>query len=211
MAVENLVGKTINELTILEQFYKGNKIYYKARCSCGNIIEVRRDSVVSGNTKSCGHLKDLSLIDFTGQKFGRLTAIKKVDGDKRYCYWLCKCDCGNEKIVKISNLKNGIIKSCGCLLEEILQKDISNKVKEKYVENTNLNNISNTELRSDNKSGVTGVHWCNKRNKWVAQIVVQKKSIYLGQFSEKSKAIKARKDAEEKYFKPILEKYKDEL
>ncbi len=44
-------------------------------------------------------------IDLTGQKFGRLTVIKKVGIDKYgKSIWLCKCDCGNEKEVKSDNL-----------------------------------------------------------------------------------------------------------
>lgn len=54
-------------------------------------------------------------IDLTGKRFGRLTVIKYLCQSK----WLCKCDCGNEKIVKSGNLKNGHVKSCGCLNKEI--------------------------------------------------------------------------------------------
>lgn len=34
---------------------------------------------------------------------------------RRKLYWLCRCDCGKEKIVRVDNLKNGGVKSCGCL------------------------------------------------------------------------------------------------
>jgi len=37
--------------------------------------------------------------DLTGQKFGRLTVIKRVYVEgKKYTYWLCECDYGNKKI-----------------------------------------------------------------------------------------------------------------
>ena len=59
-------------------------------------------------------------VDITGQKFGRLTAIKYVGKDKyRRLLWLCKCDCGNEKVVAKSVLKCGATKSCGCLIGDI--------------------------------------------------------------------------------------------
>ena len=35
--------------------------------------------------------------DLTGKKFGRLTAIKKAPSRSNKTYWLCKCECGNEK------------------------------------------------------------------------------------------------------------------
>ena len=56
-------------------------------------------------------------IDLTGQKFGRLTVIKYVGKSK----WLCKCECGNEKIVSTTHLKNDT-KSCGCLRAENTKK-----------------------------------------------------------------------------------------
>lgn len=55
-------------------------------------------------------------IDLVQQKFGRLIVIKRVDNNKHgQSVWLCKCDCGKEKIVFGYNLKSGHTKSCGCL------------------------------------------------------------------------------------------------
>lgn len=56
------------------------------------------------------------LIDLTGKKFGKLTVIKRAENNKNHqTMWLCKCDCGNEKIILGNNLKNNTTKSCGCL------------------------------------------------------------------------------------------------
>lgn len=61
------------------------------------------------------HIKDL-----TGQKFGKLTAIKPVGRNKNGgCTWLCKCDCGKEKIASSSSLLKGGTKSCGCLATSV--------------------------------------------------------------------------------------------
>lgn len=53
--------------------------------------------------------------DLTGNKYGMLTVIKEVERSKHGRQWLCKCDCGNEKIVLGGNLKKNNTKSCGCL------------------------------------------------------------------------------------------------
>lgn len=54
--------------------------------------------------------------DLTGQRFGKLTAIKQVGKDEQNNYlWLCKCDCGESKITKTHNLTSGHVRSCGCL------------------------------------------------------------------------------------------------
>lgn len=57
------------------------------------------------------------LIDLTGQKFGKLTVIKR-DISKKGVYWLCKCDCGNIKSILSSNLRRGLTQSCGCLQKQ---------------------------------------------------------------------------------------------
>lgn len=58
------------------------------------------------------------IIDLTGQKFGRLTVIKRVENKDGYSVWLCRCDCGNERKIKGDNLRSGSTKSCGCLKAE---------------------------------------------------------------------------------------------
>lgn len=52
--------------------------------------------------------------DLTGRKFGRLTVIKYADSNNQGRRWLCKCDCGKEKIIHAKNLRRGV-RSCGCL------------------------------------------------------------------------------------------------
>lgn len=60
-------------------------------------------------------------IDLTGQKFDRLTVIEYSHTKNKRAYWLCKCDCDNEKIVSRGDLKSGHTKSCGCLQKESRQ------------------------------------------------------------------------------------------
>lgn len=46
--------------------------------------------------------------DLRGQRFGKLTVIRRVEGTQsnraRADSWLCRCDCGNESVVLGSNL-----------------------------------------------------------------------------------------------------------
>lgn len=59
----------------------------------------------------------MKLKDLIGQRFGKLVVIKKADWVKTKASganWLCKCDCGKEKIVASSYLLTGNTKSCGC-------------------------------------------------------------------------------------------------
>ena len=61
-----------------------------------------------------------SLVDLTGKKFGRLTVIKRSysNREKRRAKWLCKCDCGKEKIIRGYSLRSGHTRSCGCLQKD---------------------------------------------------------------------------------------------
>ncbi len=62
--------------------------------------------------------------DLTGNKYGRLTVVGLSDKKSgRKSFWVCKCDCGNEKLVRSDSLKSGDVKSCGCLKKE--QDDIN--------------------------------------------------------------------------------------
>lgn len=48
--------------------------------------------------------------DVAGQRFHYLTAIRHI----KLARWLCRCDCGKERVVYLSYLRNGMAKSCGC-------------------------------------------------------------------------------------------------
>ena len=65
---------------------------------------------------------------------------------------------------------------------------------------TPTENARNHKLRNDNKSGFIGVIWDKENNKWLSYIRVDKKHKNLGRFDNKEEAIKARLEAERKYF-----------
>lgn len=54
-----------------------------------------------------------------GEKFTKLEVIERFPENKgNRSQWICKCDCGNEKIVLGKLLLNGHVKSCGCLNDQ---------------------------------------------------------------------------------------------
>jgi len=59
---------------------------------------------------------------------------------------------------------------------------LNNKI-ENLRECTNGQNCQNSTLRKDNTSGIKGVNWNNRTNKWRAVIYNKGKSISLGEFS----------------------------
>lgn len=58
-------------------------------------------------------------IDLSGQKIGRLTVIARVGTSRqREALWLCKCECGNEIIIRGSDVRTRHTISCGCWKRE---------------------------------------------------------------------------------------------
>lgn len=102
---ENIAGQKFGKLTAIEQDH-GN--YWRFKCDCGQEKVIDKSNVIRGRTKSCGCIQRK---DITGQKFGKLTAIKRDHGK----YWLFKCDCGNEKVIEKSTVVIGSVQSCGCI------------------------------------------------------------------------------------------------
>lgn len=64
---------------------------------------------------------------------------------------------------------------------------------------TMTSNNRNCSIQKNNQSGIVGVSYCKKRNKWVAMIWHESKPISLGRFINKEDAINARKEAEVRY------------
>lgn len=77
--------------------------------------------------------------DETGNKYNRLTVVKRVENLGDDTAYLCKCDCGNEVIIRGYPLRKGLAKSCGCLQKERIveahQKSVDRKraIKNRYV------------------------------------------------------------------------------
>lgn len=125
MKAIDLKGQRFGKLTAVESLpirAKGGFIRWKCNCDCGGIAEATSSSLRQGNVRSCGCLhrevarvSSLVLVkDLTGQKFGMLAVIKKVPSDKPGAHWLCRCDCGNEKVVRGAKMSAGQVGSCGC-------------------------------------------------------------------------------------------------
>jgi len=81
---------------------------YKCLCNCGNYFTISHQSILKkANPCSCQRY-----LNIQGKKIFKLTVIKRVDKK-----WLCKCDCGIEKLITYNALKNNT-KSCGCFNKE---------------------------------------------------------------------------------------------
>lgn len=60
-------------------------------------------------------------IDLSNKRFGRLIVIRRVPKKNvgRHAYFLCRCDCGKEKVINGCGLRTGRTRSCGCYKIEV--------------------------------------------------------------------------------------------
>lgn len=122
---EEYIGKRYGKLVVKEISHTNKKGVPVAVCccDCGNInFSCSIDKLESEKIVSC---KCDSIIDLTGQRFGRLLVVKMADksdwkslyGKKRVS-WICQCDCGNVTIKRSHDLCYSGTYSCGCIRKE---------------------------------------------------------------------------------------------
>lgn len=195
---KDLTGQRFGSLTVLEKTEKrtsNRSVLWRCRCDCGKEVLLGRNVLTSGNTTSCGCWAHRELDDLSGQRFGKLTVLSfhgKANGHRT---WNCRCDCGKETVVRESNLKNSLSKSCGC---EHSPKKILH-----FVGGTCLEHLQTNHISKANTSGVRGVYFNKQRKKWVAQIMLRGKCHYLGGYDSFNEAVQARKRGEKMFLDVI--------
>lgn len=124
--IKGMVGKKFGKLVVVDRATNNiqpncsTKVIWVCKCDCGNIVNVADSHLKSGHTQSCGcyhseKMKEMLVKDLSGNKYGKLTAVKKMHIKNGRQYWYCKCDCGNTCVASSVSLTSGKKKSCGCL------------------------------------------------------------------------------------------------
>lgn len=211
------------KLTVIRKYdVKNNKrIRWLCQCDCGNIKIVIGDDLKSGHTKSCGCYtkekqkeihKKYNTYELTGEYGIGYTSkgeefyfdLEDYDKIKDYCWY--KTPQGyiasrvGEECVEFHRLVLNIGKdNYDCDVDHICHNKCDNRKAQLRIV-TRSQNSMNAQPKKTNTSGVVGVYWDKCRNKWAAYIKKNYKNIYIGRFESKDDAIKARKEAEEKYF-----------
>lgn len=123
----DLVGKKFGRWTVIK---RGEDRYDKRGytivtwdciCDCGAERNVIGGSLRDGTSKSCGCLQRERVNEaigkrdgMLGNKFGRWTVLKEHGILHDTISWWCKCECGTEREVTGTSLRNGSSSSCGC-------------------------------------------------------------------------------------------------
>lgn len=177
-----LIGQKFNKLTVLSIYRDKYKVFCTCLCDCGNICSAIKTHVEKGVAQSCGCLRTVDIKDIIGKRFGKLIVDKIYQEDGFDTTYLCKCDCGNNCVVRRDHLIAGTIASCGCLRtqERIYEKlkRIGNRVDNMYSERR-------------------GVGYRKECNTWRASIQHKGVFYHLGDFENYDDAVKARDKADE--------------
>ena len=226
---KDITGQKFGRLTVLKQaedyiFPKGQKAtQWECQCDCGNKIIVIGNSLKRGFTKSCGCLhnetsvingknnKKYNTYDLSGNfgigytSKGEQFYFDLEDYDKIKDYYWAVNDKGylsaNKNTIFLHRLIINL-NDTSWIYNRVDHKNHNKLDNQKFNLRvvTPSQNTMNSNLRSDNKTGVKGVLWNNKNNNWYVQIGIGGKNKYLGSYKNFDDAVKARKEAEEKYF-----------
>ena len=71
------------------------------------------------------------VVDMIGQRFGRWLVLARAKNRGQNIYYLCRCDCGEFKVISGNSLRIGKSQSCGCLRKEIISEANKDKPKSK--------------------------------------------------------------------------------
>ena len=139
----NFIDRTGQRFGLLSVLYRvpgipgpdgKSKVKWMCKCDCGTEKAVTGNSLVSGDTTSCGCLSKSrpgnGFVDMTGQRFGRLTVLSRADdiqrkNGKSILRWSCLCECGAKTVVKAMRLASGHTQSCGCLRSDKMREEMT--------------------------------------------------------------------------------------
>lgn len=87
-------------------------------------LEARPNSGLVGKTGSLavGQKRKPRKQILIGQKFCRLTVVKKIESPNHNSRYLCLCECGNYAKTYAYSLNSGNTRSCGCLQVESVKR-----------------------------------------------------------------------------------------
>ena len=194
---KDITGQRFGKLTALYPVEGGGYgvTLWHCQCDCGGEIDVPLRVLNAGYRKSCGCLSHPPLKDLTGRRFGRLTVLEYAGKQNKEHKWRCRCDCGKETLVRQDFLIKGRTQSCGCAGIDTRRESMG------FIDGTCVAILEKRHKRliSTNKSGYNGVYQNKRTGKWAAQITFKGKTYFLGSYTKKEDAVKARQRGEEMY------------
>lgn len=195
----------------IQVFGRADRPYrcYNAKCLlCGHEFIADAKTILNmAERGSCGKCsKEEKTKKYIGAIFDNLEVIGLGDENNNETVVKCRCrKCGSVTSIRLRRLRQGVVKQCKYCGQQNLKKgrtlvDMASK------EGTNVFSLGN-KINKNNTTGVKGVSYMHKYNKYRAYINFKRKQYYLGMYSSIEDAEEARKKAEEKIYGEFLEWY----
>lgn len=199
----DIAGQRFGKLTVIKAAgysIKGNAMW-ECLCDCGNVRDIKSYNLRKGLSKSCGCVRITHNMTNTPTYSiwsGMRQRCNNIKGDK-YHYYGGRgiAVCGSW--LKFENFFKDM-GECpkGLTLERIDNSKGYSPDNCKWATRSEQNR--NQRLKKTNKTGVSGVFWNKKNQKYQVAIKKNYKQHYIGQFVSLEQAFNARKEAEQKYW-----------
>ena len=99
---------------------------------------------------------------YIGRKNNRLTVVGITKDEKKHRKFVCKCDCGNIKLIEPCFWEKGIVKSCGCLSEESRLEHSGELDRLRRIHNGMMQRCYNPKSQSYSNYGGRGIKICEE-------------------------------------------------
>lgn len=214
----DISGQKFGRLTVVDfaDIDKHNKARWKCVCDCGKETIVGSNSLRRGHTKSCGCIKDEEMRN----RFARHGHTREYRKSSEYKSWIdMKRRCSSRNASRYEDYGGRGITVCDRWISSFKNflEDMGHKPTPRHsIERIDVNGnyepsnckwaddyeqAKNRRSQKRSTTGVSGVKWHKTQHRYHVTIASNGKRFHIGSFTELEDAIKARKEAEQKYWK----------
>ena len=189
--------------------------YWECECECGNKVIIRSADISRQAQLSCGKCRTNTFnlsgnfgIGYTAKNeefyFDKedYELVKQYSWSKTEGGYIMAWDGGRKCFIYMHRLLTGLLDDKKYVVDHMNHNTVDNQ-KENLRICLHRENIMNSKLGKNNKTGVVGVGYRPELSKWVSRIMVNYKTLHLGLFEKFEDAVQVRQNAEKKIFRRI--------
>lgn len=208
---KELAGKRFGSLVAIDALDGTRPLKWLCRCDCGNECDVATNKLTSGHTKSCGCRRSAAM-KVTATTHGR----SKAPEYRVWAAMMQRCTNPNNPSHATYGARGVVVCDRWLSFESFIADMGSRPTPRHTIERRDVDGpyskgncywtddfamqAFNQNLKSNNKTGKSGVYWRKDRGRWVAKIFHDGKHRMLGSFLTKDEAVACREKAEVDFY-----------